>query len=354
MRLLLVLVFLCAFSSANADTVLFNNGGILSAKTVQVDSGGTFVVDGQKYAGYQIAQWLTDYPPTVGGVHGVRLLDGRYFLGRLTSGDSKSISLRTEPLGQVIAIPRTEIVEVVFLRRDSKTSRGNLPVSSGMGLLMRPGVNPVPCRFDGVRGGQAAFSTTIGRFLLPMDDLGRYLMPSRGASRKPEVGAWEVGLTDGSIFYGKLVCEGGKLTLLKRGKAAFTLPVNALRYVRNTVSVNWLPLWKSGKALQDGLGQPTAPDWASGVGLIVGEALSLPASGAGNLRLHATMKQHDEARLIVLRDGKELGALGVTKAPSIYFLSLPRGTILTFRIESSEPSAAALLSDLVVIGKGAP
>ena len=83
LRLLLILFFLFGWSLAKADIVLFDNGGSLTAKTVQVDSGGHFVVDGQRYAPSQIAQWLTDHPATVGGPHGIRFRNGRLHLGRL-------------------------------------------------------------------------------------------------------------------------------------------------------------------------------------------------------------------------------------------------------------------------------
>ena len=56
MRLLLILFFLFGWSLAKADIVLFDNGGSLTAKTVQVDSGGHFVVDGQRYAPSQMIQ----------------------------------------------------------------------------------------------------------------------------------------------------------------------------------------------------------------------------------------------------------------------------------------------------------
>ena len=142
--------------------------------------------------------------------------------------------------------------------------------------------------------------------------------------------------------------------MLTDGKPVFTLPGNALRYVRNTTAVTWLPLWKSGKAMEDGLGQPKAPGWALGISLSVGEVLTLPAPVSGNLRLHANMRKHDRARLIVMRDGKELGSRDITDSSSIHYLAIPKGAALTFRIESSEATATAILSDLVVIGKGAP
>ena len=357
MRLLLLLFFLSGWSLAKlakADTVLFNNGGSLTAKTVQVDSGGYFVVDGQRYAPSQIAQWLTDHPATVGGPHGIRFRNGRLHLGSLVSGDANSISLRTEPMGKVMVIPRIEIAEIIFLRRDPKASRSNLPPSSAMGLLLRPGVSPVPCRLDWIRGRQVAFSTNIGQFLLPMDYLGRYVVRGGFDSSKAEAGAWEVGLTDGSVFYGKIRTEGDKFSLLKNGQTIFTLPLDALRYARNPASVFWLPLWKSGKALEDGLGQPKAPGWALGVSLAVGEVLTFPAPFLGNLRLQAVMTKHEQAKLIVLRDGKELGSRDIKSTSSFHYLAIPKGENLTLRIESSEPSATAILSDLAMIGKGGP
>ena len=354
MRLLLILFFLFGWSLAKADIVLFDNGGSLTAKTVQVDSGGHFVVDGQRYAPSQIAQWLTDHPATVGGPHGIRFRNGRLHLGRLVSGDANSISLRTEPTGKVMVIPRIEIAEIIFLRRDPKASRSNLPAGSAMGLLLRPGVSPVPCRLDWIRGRQVAFSTNIGQFLLPMDYLGRYVVRGGFDSSKAEAGAWEVGLTDGSVFYGKIRTEGDKFSLLKNGQTIFTLPVHALRYARNPASVFWLPLWKSGKALEDGLGQPKAPGWALGVSLAVGEVLTFPAPFLGNLRLQAVMTKHEQAKLIVLRDGKELGSRDIKSTSSFHYLAIPKGENLTLRIESSEPSATAILSDLAMIGKGSP
>ena len=187
-----------------------------------------------------------------------------------------------------------------------------------------------------------------------MDYLGRYVVRGGFDSSKAEAGAWEVGLTDGSVFYGKIRTEGDKFSLLKNGQTIFTLPLDALRYARNPASVFWLPLWKSGKALEDGLGHPKAPGWALGVSLAVGEVLTFPAPFLGNLRLQAVMTKHEQAKLIVLRDGKELGSRDIKSTSSFHYLAIPKGENLTLRIESSEPSATAILSDLAMIGKGGP
>lgn len=353
MRFLVPMVFLCGLAVAKADTVLLADGEALAANSVQIDSEGNFLVDGQSYATAQIVQWLTEHPPTVGAAHGVRFRDGQLTLGTLVSADAGTISLRAEPLGQTLAIPRADIAEILFFRRDPKAERAKIPEGTDMGLLLRPGVEPVPCQLDGIGGGKVAVSTKIGQFFLPIETLGRYVMSGRDEPWNVETNGWEIGLTDGSVFHGNLSGEAGKVTLQTTGKQNFTLPLNAIRYVRNPGAANWLPLWKSGKALQDGLGYKEVPDWAHGVYLTVGEALALPASATGELRIHAIMTHHDNARLIISRDGQELDSRDISNTPSILTLSIPEGSELTFRIESSKPYATAILSDLVIIRKDA-
>ena len=55
-------------------------------------------------------------------------------------------------------------------------------------------------------------------------------------------------------FHGKLSGGEGKVTLQVSDQSAFT--VRLMQSVTSgTGRVDWLPLWKSGKALVDGLGQ---------------------------------------------------------------------------------------------------
>ena len=351
MRFIVSLFFLVGLAVAKTETVLLYNGKTLAAQSVYFDSEGQLWVDGQSYKQSQIAQWLTSQPATVGAVHGVRFRDGQLSLGTLVSADAKSISLRAEPLGRVVNILRSDIAEIIFLRREHKASRANLPEGSDMGWLLRPGVDPVPCKLDGVGGAKVAVSTKIGQFHLPLDTLGRYVMTHWNKAPNTDVVGWEIGLTDGSVFHGKLSGGEGKVTLQVSDQSAFTVPLNAIRYVRNREGVDWLPLWKSGKALVDGLGQSELSDTALGVYLSLGEALTLPASVVGELRLNGFMTHNYPGRLIISQSGKELDSRSLSGDLSTLTLPIREVGVLTFRIESSQPYATAILSDLAIFGK---
>ena len=352
MYFLLPFIFVCCLAVVKADTILLANGETLSGNEVQFNAEGNLVIDGKHYDSSTIAQWLTSNAPTVGARHGIRFRDGRYYLGTLTSADAQSISLRAEPLGLLMAIPREDIAEIHFLRRDFKANRSNINRESPFGTLHRPGVAPVPCQLDGIGAGQIAVSTKIGRFFLPMDTLGSYTMSSQEEVRQPPSASWEVGLTDGSVFHGKLTTSGNQFTLQTSGQLAISLPLKAIRYARNPNAANWVPLWKAGKSLQDGLGQSEIPKWARGILITVGEAITLPASASGELQLQANLAHHDQGRIIVTRDGNELSSLEISNSPKTVTLPIPKGSHLTFRIESNETNASAVLSDIVIIGKG--
>ena len=110
----------------------------------------------------------------------------------------------------MVNILRSDIAEIIFLRREHKASRANLPEGSDKGWLLRPGVDPVPCKLDGVGGAKVAVSTKIGQFHLPLDTLGRYVMTHWNKAPNTDVVGWEIGLTDGSVFHGKLSGGEGK------------------------------------------------------------------------------------------------------------------------------------------------
>ena len=81
--------------------------------------------------------------------------------------------------------------------------------------------------------GEGRCPTKIGQFHLPLDTLGRYVMTHWNKAPNTDVVGWEIGLTDGSVFHGKLSGGEGKVTLKVSDQSAFTVPLNAIRYVRN-------------------------------------------------------------------------------------------------------------------------
>ncbi len=298
-------------------------------------------------------QLVTGSHASVGAKHAVRLTDGQVYLGVVTGAAAGTISMRLEPWGEVQEIDRSRIAEIVFFRRDSRAVASPIPFSEGMGMLYRSGSDPVPCRLDGVSSQQVRVSSRIGQFSLPIDTVSRYVFVSYSAAIAKPSGTHEVGLTDGSIFQGRASIDGDVIQLDPKGQPSLSLKKSQVRYIRNLTSGHWLPLWKTGKAIQDGMDYSTPSAWAKGLQLSVGEVVSLPARLSGQLTLVAQVTNQTEARLIVVRGGKELKSLPLTRDLSEISIDLPAGETVTFSIESDDQSTQAVIADLFISGKGA-
>jgi hypothetical protein len=351
MRYICIFAFVFLNTPVTADQIMFSNGTTQVVGTVSLDARGYFAIKGKIYAPDQVLQWFSDHPATIGPAHEVRFRDGRLYLGQLLSVDPDSITLRVEPLGESIAIPRKQIQEIVFFRRADKHLPQDFPKAMDTGILIRKGAPPVPCQLDQIRGGTMVFSTQLKRTSLPVESLLSYVIHRGIENFEHPSGQMEIGLTDGSIFHGKVSEANGKMMIQTADFRVFSVPSNAIRFVRSHALGEWLPLWKSGKAIQDGLGQ--AKELCScSLLLSVGESVRVPARSDGALHLHAKRSSGSSAKLVVSRNGKELTSIELKANWIKKVFPIGEGTEISFRIESPELGATAMIGDLVILKNG--
>ena len=352
MRYFYILALIFVHSAVKADQVMFSNGASIVAGDVSLNVGGNYNIDGKVYAAGQVLQWLTDHPITIGPAHGVRFRDGRLYLGILVSADRNSISLRVEPIGEIIVIPRSHISEIMFCRRVEKKANFDFSPVNQSGFLIRNGGEPVPCKLDEIRGSKILFSTKLNKTLLPIDSLICYVIPSRNISKDLDSDLVEVGLTDGSVFRGKVLMENQRLTIQTSDLSPFTVPSNAVHYLRNNQIGEWLPLWESGKNINDGIGEKVKHQSSKILQISAGENVSLPAISKGNVILNAKLSNGLSAKLVISRNGKDLIGIELKKDWQKKYFSIGEGKDISFRVESADPDASAMLGDLVILGGG--
>ena len=160
----------------------------------------------------------------------------------------------------------------------------------------------------------------------------------------------EVGLTDGSVFRGRVLMENQQLTIQTSDLPPFTVPSNAVHYLRNNQIGEWLPLWESGKNINDGIGEKVKHQSSKTLQISAGENVSLPAISKGNVILNAKLSNGLSAKLVISRNGKDLIAIELKKDWQKRYFSIGEGKDISFRIESADPDASAMLGDLVILG----
>ena len=353
MSLAIVTTLLLFPLSVAADTALMADGRRVEVKSVSLDKQGELKIDTQEIKSGEVIQWVTNSPASVGPAHAIRLLDGQLFLGSLRRMTADAIVLHTEPWGQEMAFAKKTIAELVFLRRDAKARAGKHSPKGEMGLLYRPGGEPVPCRLDKVSALQVSVSSRMGAFNLTTESLSRYMMQPYSTPLAPVDASWEVGLTDGSRLHGELNKLGNKWQLRVSGKPKLTLPLSAIRYVRRLRGNPWIAMWKSGKAPYDGLGGEDAFPWAQALRLNVGETFPIAGVSAGKLRLQCQQERGKNSTLVLLSGTKERKRFALTTEVQSIGLNVSAGEQLSLRIESDDPNARAYVGDLFIRRKEA-
>ena len=349
MKSIAALAFLASVVLLKADQVMFSNGATRIYEKVSLDAQGHFAIDGKTYSPKQVLQWITDHPATVGPAHEVLLKDGSLYLGKLLAADRDSLTLRIEPMGKPLVISRKRIREIVFSRRVDRLLPADFPKTSNSGILIRKGGGPVPCQLEGIFAEKIVFSTQLGKTALPSHSLLSYVISHGYESPEARSAQMEIGLTDGSVFHGQVSGGMDKVTIRTSDLPVFSVPKNAIRYVRTHAFGEWLPIWTSGKATQDWLGKKEKEYCCCALLLSTGESVRMPAPSDGVLYLHAKRFSGSSAKLVVSRNGKDVIGIELKGNWIKKVFSIGEGSKISFRMESPEAGASAMIGDLVIL-----
>jgi hypothetical protein len=108
------------------------------------------------------------------------------------------------------------------------------------GMLYRTTGSPVPGKIAWIKRDDLALDSALGILPIPRQGLLAYVFPD-SAVKPPPTDLDEVGLRDGSLFFGKVRFETGKVVLDRSGQEPLYVPWKKLQYlIRSGKKTFWL------------------------------------------------------------------------------------------------------------------
>jgi len=108
------------------------------------------------------------------------------------------------------------------------------------GMLYRTTGSPVPGKIAWIKKDDLALDSALGILPIPRQGLLAYVFPDSPV-KPPSSGLDEIGLRDGSLFFGKVGFESGKVVLDRSGEEPLRVPWAKLHYlIRSGKETFWL------------------------------------------------------------------------------------------------------------------
>ncbi len=281
----------------------------------------------------------------------VLLQDGELWQCEIVSMAKGKLRIRSKLLGE-ITIDQSSVHSIRFQPEPESQSFSDLRP----GILYRDSGSPVPGKLAWIKSEDLALDSALGILPIPRSGLLAYVFPGT-VIKKTEQPVDEVGLKDGSVFFGQVLLEQGKAVLARSGRDSLVIPWEKLRYlVRSGKETFWLrELTPSGPDSTGPLGirrEDDVIDFRSQKKTSLSAIRLMPVtkrnyripsrlvSAGGMLQMLLTplANSRGTAELTFSMDGKKLlnTRLGPASKAQKISLLLPKGDELTVEVEFGE------------------
>lgn len=161
--------------------------------------------------------------------------NGERWRCEILSMEKGKLTLRSSLLGE-----RTVELSSVRSLHFVPDPEADSPDSFRPGILYRVSASPVPGGIVWIKKEDLALDSPLGILPIPRTGLLRYLVPG-SSPEPPSVSLDEVGLRDGSVFFGSVVLGPDKTILERPGEEPLSLPWQSVHYViRSGKETFWL------------------------------------------------------------------------------------------------------------------
>ncbi len=205
--------------------------------------GGQLTIVGETIAlGSLLLAVCENDPATPADSNVLRLINGESWNVRITGMAEKGVTISSSRFGQR-TVPVSQVASLAFV---SGPNRHGEP-----GTLYRTKGEPIPGTLVWIRDKDIAIDCPLGVIPIPRPNVQRFVVAA--VDRKKARADDEIGLTDGSLFRGRLSLEDDKVTLAHPTLGPLRFDWKEVRYLQRTpAGVDWLDKLESSDLKQVG------------------------------------------------------------------------------------------------------